>query len=164
MNYLKNSYDVNSWDLCAILISKFGISWSLIKGKDNCLLCAKQSIRFFIYNSQFLVTANKVGILPTTYRWRLWDPSCKNQLSREFSNFSYHLFICLKQINSCFIHWDICVSITDWKGHAVIPKSVEIPEMTEYMMGHWSKRSLSRMGWWSRNLESVKENLGNSRI
>ena len=68
MNYLKNSYDVNSWDLCAILISKFGISWSLIKGKDNCLLCAKQSIRFFIYNSQFLVTANKVGILPTTYR------------------------------------------------------------------------------------------------
>ena len=68
MNYLKNSYDVNSWDLCAIIISKFGISWGFIKGKDNCLLYAKQSIRFFIYNSQFLVTANKEGILPTIYR------------------------------------------------------------------------------------------------
>lgn len=58
---------------------------------------------------------------------------------------------------------EICVSMTDWKGNAVIPKSVEIPGMTEYVMGHWSKRSLSRMGWWSRNLESVKENLGKSR-
>ena len=64
----ENSHDVNSWDLCAIIISKFGISWGFIKGKDNCLLYAKQSIRFFIYNSQFLVTANKEGILPTIYR------------------------------------------------------------------------------------------------
>lgn len=72
-----------------VQISKFGISWSFIKGKDNCLLYAKQSTRFLIYNSQFLVTANKVGILPTTYRWRLWDSSCKNQLCGEFSNFSY---------------------------------------------------------------------------
>ena len=38
---------------------------------------------------KFLVTANKVGILPTIYRWRLWDSSCKNQLCGEFSNFSY---------------------------------------------------------------------------
>lgn len=58
---------------------------------------------------------------------------------------------------------EICVSMTDWKGNAVIPKSVEIPGMTEYVVGHWSKRSLSRMGWWSRSLESVKENWGKSR-
>lgn len=68
MNYLKNPYDASPRDLCANLISKFGISLSFIKRKDNCLLSAKQSIRFFISNSQFPVTISKVGILPTIYR------------------------------------------------------------------------------------------------
>lgn len=63
MENSKNPYDAHSVDMPAILISKFGISLSIVKGKYNCWLCAKQNIRFFIYNSQFLITTNKVGIL-----------------------------------------------------------------------------------------------------
>lgn len=68
MEYLKNPYDACSRAMPAILISKFGMSLSFIKGKDNCQLCAKQNMRLFIYNSPLLITTNKIGILPTIYR------------------------------------------------------------------------------------------------
>lgn len=68
MEYLKNPYDACSGDMLEILISKFGISLNFIIRKDNSRLCAKQNIRFFIFNSQFLVTTKKVGILPTICR------------------------------------------------------------------------------------------------
>lgn len=70
MDYLKNLYDLKnlSGDTPEISIPKFGISLNFITGKDNSRLCAKQNIRFFIYNFQFFVTINKVGIPPTICR------------------------------------------------------------------------------------------------
>lgn len=58
---------------------------------------------------------------------------------------------------------EICLSTTDWKGNGVIPKSAEIPGMTEYVIGHWSKGSLSRNEWWSRSLECGEDDQGKSR-
>ena len=91
-----NPNDACSGDIPEILISKFGKSLNFITGKGNSRLCAKQNIRFFIYNSQFPVTTNKVGILHTICRERLCNSGCKNKLCGEFSDSFIHSFILSK--------------------------------------------------------------------
>lgn len=57
----------------------------------------------------------------------------------------------------------IYLSTTDYKGNGRIPMSARTPGMIEYVMGHWSKKLISRMGWWGRSLESRKEDQRKTR-